>query len=202
MDSYAYLAYPSYGQQNKYAKRNTLVLPYVERFNADTIDTFLFHWSDSQHYLFVRVLESTVAIKPANPRIASLYFNYTSIPQPPTTKTRRSSTQKLQSLIKNFMHIDSDVDSSDSSSNSVKSTDTVTLNDVLSQTPDEDWIHAPCHVTYDKGDFDDHLELHSTQHTLHLTARCYKEKMMFINLLHLTHQWAPPPPPLMPPPIR
>ncbi|KAL9546048.1 hypothetical protein MBANPS3_006848 [Mucor bainieri] len=65
----------------------------------------------------------------------------------------------------------------------------VTLGDVLSYERNlrNGWIHAPCTVTDDENMFDNNIIL-STKHTeLKLTARCFTEKMMFMNLVKLQH---------------
>ncbi|EPB89852.1 hypothetical protein HMPREF1544_03374 [Mucor circinelloides 1006PhL] len=65
----------------------------------------------------------------------------------------------------------------------------VTLSDVLSYERNlrNGWIHAPCTVTDDKNMFDNNVIL-TTKHTeLKLTARCFSEKMMFMNLVKLQH---------------
>lgn len=65
----------------------------------------------------------------------------------------------------------------------------VTLSDVLSYEGNlrNGWIHAPCTVDDDKNMFDNNVIL-TTKHTeLRLTARCFSEKMMFMNLVKLKH---------------
>ncbi|KAK4517739.1 uncharacterized protein ATC70_001081 [Mucor velutinosus] len=65
----------------------------------------------------------------------------------------------------------------------------VTLSDVLSYERNlrNGWIHAPCTVTDDENMFDNNVIL-TTRHTeLKLTARCFSEKMMFMNLVKLQH---------------
>lgn len=65
----------------------------------------------------------------------------------------------------------------------------VTLSDVLSYERNlrSGWIHAPCTVTDDENIFDNNVIL-TTKHTeLKLTARCFSEKMMFMNLVKLQH---------------
>ncbi|OAD01432.1 hypothetical protein MUCCIDRAFT_165310 [Mucor lusitanicus CBS 277.49] len=65
----------------------------------------------------------------------------------------------------------------------------VTLSDVLSYERNlrNGWIHASCTVTDDENMFDNNVIL-TTRHTeLKLTARCFSEKMMFMNLVKLQH---------------
>ncbi|GAN08655.1 hypothetical protein MAM1_0216c08170 [Mucor ambiguus] len=65
----------------------------------------------------------------------------------------------------------------------------VTLSDVLSYERNlrNGWIHASCTVTDDENMFDNNVIL-TTKHTvLKLTARCFSEKMMFMNLVKLQH---------------
>ncbi|KAI8641677.1 hypothetical protein BD408DRAFT_433063 [Parasitella parasitica] len=63
----------------------------------------------------------------------------------------------------------------------------VTLADVLSYEGDlrNGWIHAPCMVTDDENMYDNNVNLITKHTVIRLTARCFSEKMMFMNLVKL-----------------
>ncbi|KAI7903109.1 uncharacterized protein BX663DRAFT_486358 [Cokeromyces recurvatus] len=80
--------------------------------------------------------------------------------------------------------------SSNSTNDTFSNNKKVTLSDVISNEPNlyDGWIHASCTVTDDKKNRFDNTIFLITKHThLRFTARCFSEKMMFMNLVKLKH---------------
>lgn len=178
------------------------------RFNADTLDTFCFHWPDMHSYVLVRVLEATIAILPVRSRVAFLYFNHAPLPKQPSPNALRKALQpvaansnRIQGMFKNWKHTLTmdDVNSEEDLPTPVVNIDTppstpkaytnVTLADVLSNEPNlhTGWIHAPCTVKCNQNRYDNHLIIVAKHAELNLTARCFTEKLMFMNLVKLKH---------------
>jgi hypothetical protein len=165
-------------------------------------------------YVLVRVLDATIAILPVRSRVAFLYFNHAPLPTHPSPKALRKALQpvanskRIQDMFKNWKHTltfeeeisdgsDEEDDISSTSATAVLDTPpstpktyaNVTLADVLSNEPNlyTGWIHAPCTVRDNQNRYDNHLIVAAKHTELKLTARCFTEKMMFMNLVRLKH---------------
>jgi hypothetical protein len=186
-----------------------------KKFNANTLDTFCFHWPDMHSYVLVRVLEATIAILPVRSRVAFLYFNHAPLPTHPSPRALRKALQpvanasRIQDMFKNWKHtltFEDDISEDEEEeeedripTSPIKMVDTppstpktyanVTLSDVLSNEPNlhTGWIHAPCAVKDNQDRYDNHLIIAAKHTELKLTARCFTEKMMFMNLVRLKH---------------
>ncbi|KAI9480594.1 MAG: hypothetical protein EXX96DRAFT_649199, partial [Benjaminiella poitrasii] len=84
----------------------------------------------------------------------------------------------------------STLDDNSSSNDDQKSYANISLADVMANESNlnDGWIHAPCTVTDDENRFDNNLILITQHAMLRLTARCFSEKMMFVNLVKLKQQ--------------
>ncbi|KAI9354237.1 hypothetical protein BD770DRAFT_136395 [Pilaira anomala] len=179
----------------------------IEKFNADTIDTFCFHWPDMDSYVLVRVLESTIAILPIQSRLAFLYFHGTplSSSQPSPKELRKAllpvapSSKRLHEMFKNWKHTLALVDEQQQQHVHLreppptpKSNIHVSLGDVVAYEPRlTGWLHAPCTVNDDLNLYDNHIILSTTHTSIRLTARCYSDKMAFMNLVKLKQKVPP-----------